>query len=147
MFGLFESKKITMDSDGNLLVTKKSRYVCDLNKYIGQSVIIKFKEDHLLILLDEDEVRIDYSRIVSCGKIANTKQDIAKAMETGVLPQSVLSSSGFINGGFYTLTNMAKLFFFFKFRDSEEPNIIHTFLMEYNDGPDKAIKILRGHTK
>ena len=144
---MFGFGKITPDKDGNLLVTNKSRYVCDLNKYIGQSVVLKFKENHLIMVFDEDEIIMEYARIVSCGKIANTQVDINKAMESGVLPQSVLSSSGFINGGFYTLTNMAKLFFFFKFRDEEEENIIHTFLMEYNSGPDKAIKILRTYTK
>ena len=144
---MFGFGKVKPDSEGNLLVTKKARYVCDLNKYIGQSVVLKFREDHLLMVFDEDEIRMDYSRIVSCGKIGNTKVDIDRAMTSGVLPQSVLSSAGFINGGFYTLTNMAKLFFFFKFRDSEEENMIHTFLVEYNSGPDKAIKILRQHTK
>ena len=144
---MFGFGKITPDKDGNLLVSPKAKFVCDLNKYIGQSVTLTFKDDYLVMTFDEDEKIMEYARIVSCGKIANTKADINKAMESGVLPQSVLSSTGFVNGGFYTLTNMAKTFFFFKFRDEEEENIIHTFLMEYNAGPDKAIKILRSYTK
>ena len=83
---MFGFGKITPDKDGNLLVTNKSRYVCDLNKYIGQSVVLKFKEDHLIMVFDEDEIIMEYARIVSCGKIANTRRGSASPATTTTSP-------------------------------------------------------------
>ena len=43
-----------------------------------------------------------------------------------------MSSQGFLAGGFYTLTNEAKVFLYIKFKDPDNVNIVHTFLAEYN---------------
>lgn len=145
MFG-FGKKDNTSDSDGSskeLLVTKPARYVCDLNMFAGQTCALHFEKPGIRFVFEETERYIEYSRIVSCGKIKNTKSDIRKAMDTRVLSQAVMSSSGFLAGGFYTLENIAKEFLFIKFKDSKNDQVIHTFLLVYNSGVDRAISIIR----
>lgn len=137
MFGFFKK------DDGSTIVKERVRYICDLNIFAGQTVTLRFLDDRIRLEFEEDEREIEYSRIVSCGKIKNVKSDIRRAMDENILSQAVLSSSGFAAGEFFTVTSQAKEFLFFKFQDSKNEKVIHTFLAVYNEGINKAIDLIR----
>ena len=147
MFGFLKKNKEkeapVLKEDDDLLVKGKSRYVCTLNKYLAQECELHFKKDGLVCKFEEgDELVIMYDQISDCGKINNTQADMKRAMDNKILSQNVMSSQGFLAGGFYTLTNDAKVFLYIKFKDELNVNIVHTFLVEFNDGVEKALKIM-----
>ena len=147
MFGFLKKNKEkeapVLKEDDDLLVKGKSRYVCTLNKYLSQECELHFKKDGLVCKFDDnDELVIMYDQISDCGKIDNTQADMKRAMDSKILSQNVMSSQGFLAGGFYTLTNDAKVFLYIKFKDELNVNIVHTFLVEFNDGVEKALKIM-----
>ncbi len=144
MFGFLKKNKDLDDENvKEYLVTGRTRFVCDENLFAGLACAVHFQKDGLRFVFDETEFFIDYSRIVSCGKFKNTKSDIRKAMDSGVLSEAVMSSSGFLAGGFYTLSNTAKEFLFLKYKDEKNEKVIHTFLLVYNTGVDIALAIIK----
>ena len=141
MFGFFKKE------DGATIVKERVRYICDLNIFAGQTVTLRFLDDRIRLEFEEDEREIEYSRITSCGKIKNVKSDIQRAMKENILSQAVLSSSGFAAGEFFTVTSQAKEFLFFKFQDSNNEKVIHTFIAVYNEGINRAIDLIRRKAK
>lgn len=144
MFGFLKKNKDLDDENvTEYLSSGRSRFVCDENLFAGLACTLHFEKDRIRFEFDETEFIVEYSRIVSCGKFKNTKSDIRKAMESGVLSEAVMSSSGFLAGGFYTLSNTAKEFLFLKYKDEKNEKVIHTFLLVYNVGVDLALAVIK----
>lgn len=118
--------------------------ICTSNKHTGRTTI-EFKEDCLLIIYETGIVEIPYVNIEACGQIINNKYGIKEAMDKNILSQAVLQSKGFLAGNFYTLTNSSKIFLYIKYKD--DSNALQTFLVEYDHGVDKAIKIIEKQRK
>ena len=129
------------EKSDDILVKEKVRCICTINKYLSQLCTLDFKKEYILFQYENGEMKVYYDNLISFGQIQNSEEGIKKAMDDKILSQSVLESTGFLAGNFYNLTNTAKTFLYLKFRMNDN-NQVHTFLAQYDDGVEKAIKLL-----
>lgn len=143
MFSFLKKNKDNNDKkevDNVKLRREQIRCVCTQNKYMSQRCTISFEENDLVLIYENGEERISYNNIESYGKIENSKYGIQEALNKKILTQGVMQSPGFLAGNFYTLTSSAKIFLYIKYKI--ENGSIQTFLAEYNEGVEKAIKFI-----